>query len=130
MPGALAKAATTRRSIGILWRSISSWKASLKAMVFSDSLPLGFSVPSRLYQMCIRSKKWKRAASTMIALLALLFRAKEDGGAKDALESLNDPVVMISILRKVEVVEHLRRTPKADDAAFLENGQGGDPDGN
>lgn len=62
-------------------------------------------------------------------LLALLFGAEEDGGAKDALESLNDSVVMVSILRKIKVVEHLRRAPKADDAAFLENGQGRDPDG-
>ncbi len=62
-------------------------------------------------------------------LLALLFGAEEDGGAKDALESVNDSVVMISILWKIEVVEHLRRTLKADDAAFLENGQGRDPDG-
>ena len=42
---------------------------------------------------------------------------------------VNDSVVMISILRKIEVVEHLRRAPKTDDSAFLENGQGRDPDG-
>ena len=75
-------------------------------------------------------KKVKSSSVYNDCLLALVFGAEEDGGAKDALESLNDSVVMISILRKIEVVEHLRRAPKADNAAFLENGQGGDPDGN
>ena len=62
-------------------------------------------------------------------LLALLLSAEVDSGAKYALESLNDSVVMVSILRKIEVVEHLRRAPKTDDAAFLENGQGRHPNG-
>ena len=74
-------------------------------------------------------KKVKTSCIYDDCLLALLFGAEEDSGAKYALESLNDSVVMVSILRKIEVVEHLRRTPKADDAAFLEDGQGRDPDG-
>jgi len=74
-------------------------------------------------------KKMESSGIYYDCLRALLFGAEEDGGAEDALESLNDSVVMISILWKIEVVEHLRRTLKADDAAFLENGQGRDPDG-
>jgi hypothetical protein len=30
--------------------------------------------------------------------LALLFRAEEDGGAKDALKALNDSLIVVSVL--------------------------------
>ena len=55
MRGAFARAATTRRSTGILWRSISLWKASLSVMVLSDSSRSCSTGSSRLYQRCIRS---------------------------------------------------------------------------
>ena len=61
--------------------------------------------------------------------LALLLRPKEDGGAKDALKTLNDSVVVVSVLRQFEVVEHLGRTGKADHTTLLENGQGRNPNG-
>ena len=84
---------------------------------------------SRLYQMCMRSKKWKRAESGHDGSLALLFRAEKDGGAKDALKALNDPVVVVSVLGQFEVVEHLRGTGKPDQPTLLENREGRDPNG-
>jgi hypothetical protein len=59
--------------------------------------------------------------------LALLFRAEKDGGAKDALEALNDPVVVIPVFGQFEKVEHLRGTGKPDQPALLEHREGGNP---
>ena len=58
-----------------------------------------------------------------------LFRPEEYGGAKDALEALNDPLVVVSVLREFEVVKHLSRTGKTHHATLLENGEGSNPNG-
>jgi len=59
----------------------------------------------------------------------LLFSPKENGGAKDALKALNDPLVVVSVLGEFEVVEQCGGTGKTDESALLQNGKGRNPNG-
>ena len=57
--------------------------------------------------------------------LALVFRTEEDGGGKNALKTLDNTLVMMTVLGQVEVIEQLRGIVKADGPALLESGHQG-----
>jgi hypothetical protein len=61
--------------------------------------------------------------------LRVIFGAEEDGGAEEALKALHHPAVMIAIGWELEEGQHLGGALKLHDAAFLLQGESGDPNG-
>ena len=59
----------------------------------------------------------------------LIVRTEKDGRCEDSLKCLDDPPIVATVFRQVKEVEHLRGALKANDAAFLANGECRYPDG-
>jgi hypothetical protein len=60
----------------------------------------------------------------------LVVTSEEDGGREDALETLHDPVVPLTVLEKVEEVEHLGGSVESYNPATLANRERCYPDWN
>jgi hypothetical protein len=82
-------------------------KPKLNQIKKVETSPVGEVVPSRLF-----------------------IGAEEDGGCKDALESLDNPPIVSAVLRQAEEVKNLGSAVEADDTAFLLDRECGYPDGN
>ena len=62
--------------------------------------------------------------------LGLVVASGKDGGREDALETLHDPVVPLTVLEEVEEVEHLGGSVKPHNPAALTDRERGYPDWN
>jgi len=60
----------------------------------------------------------------------LIVASEKDGGRENALESLHDPVVALTVLEEAEKVEHLGGAVKSYNPAALTNGEGRHPNWN
>ena len=74
-------------------------------------------------------KKVKTRRINQAIRIGVIVGSEEDRGCEDSLEALNHSSIMTTIGSKTKEIEHLEGSIKADDSAFLLDGQSGYPNG-